>query len=337
MGKVYDLPLETKKYMIDYISVIKYLDKDSPFLGYCIKSAVYSTGWLQYSLEGCEKLKVFWNPQERLLRVNGSVMYFWQGHNFTCAKDDFEQAVDYLQRILKVGLWDAEIEAFEFGAIMQVDQRAKCYVQNHHVASGVKLVQNEKGKDHGSFRWWESPSLKLKMYDARKNILLKQGVHRRKVIEEAGWDPKGNYLKFEIHFLKPELINGGRVVHLEQLLHPSFYAKLKTILVEQYQMLMPMKTMRVPTIKKDLTSADILLLAYVESFINAEGQTPAAALKALNKRVNMIPNEILSKSDKDSRKRQFKMLFAKLSDAQESQWDVGAKLQEALAADWKEN
>lgn len=188
-------PFETKKYMIDYISVIKYLHKGSPFLGHCNQSAAYSTGWQHYVLEGCEKLKVCWNPEVCLLKVQGSIMYFWQGHNFTCSRADFVQAIDYLQGVLQVGLWDAEIEAFEFGSIVAVDHKPQKYIQNHHARAGVKLVENEKGKDQGCFRWWENPAIRLKMYDAKKNIQLKQGMHRRAVIEEAGWNPKGDHDK----------------------------------------------------------------------------------------------------------------------------------------------
>lgn len=261
-------------------------------------------------------------------------MYFWQGHNFTCCKPEFEQAVDYLQSVLQVGLWDAEVEAFEFGAIVEVMNKPKCYIEKHHARAGVKLSENEKGKDQGCFRWWEGAAVKLKLYDARKNILLKQGMQRRAVIEQAGWNPVGNYLKFEVHFLKPALLNGERALLLEDLIAPAFYDRLKNILIDQYKLLSPMKTLITPTNKKDLSSADIVLLAFVEGYINTEGCSIAEAQKALNKRVNMIPDTILSKSDKDGRKRQIKALFAKVQEAPESQWDISEQLQQAMAEDW---
>lgn len=320
--------------MIDYISVIKYLDKDNPFMGHCNQLAAYSNGWQQYVLEGCERMKVFWNPETRLLKLQGSLMYFWQGHNFSCSKPDFVQAVEYIQGVLQVGLWDSEITAFEYGAIVEVEHYPKQYIQSHHARAKVHMVENEKGKDEGCFRWWENSTEKIKMYDARKNILLKQGMHRRDVIQEAGWDPEKRYLKFEVHFLKPHMLNNGKAVLLEDLLNPSFYHKLHTILLEQYKLLAPMKTLQIPTTKKNLSCADIVLLAYVEGYINVEGNSPAAALKALNKRVNSIPDEILSKADKDGRKRQIKALFAKVKEAPESQWDISDKLEAALEQEW---
>ena len=138
--------------MIDYISVIKYMHKGSPFLGHCNQFAAYANGWLCYYIEGCEKLKVLWNPDTLQLRIQGSLMYYWQGHNFTCSMPDFVQAVEYLQEVLQVGLWDSEVEAFEFGVIVEVGQKPKLFVQNHHARAGTGLTENEKGKDQGCFR-----------------------------------------------------------------------------------------------------------------------------------------------------------------------------------------
>ena len=320
--------------MIDYISVIKYMHKGSPFLGHCNQYAAYANGWLCYYIEGCEKLKVLWNPDTFQLRIQGSLMYYWQGHNFTCSMPDFVQAVEYLQEVLQVGLWDSEVEAFEFGVIVEVGQKPKLFIQNHHARAGTGLTENEKGKDQGCFRWWEGGAEKIKMYDARKNIMQKQGLKRRELIAAAGWNPDSQYLKFEIHFLKPRLLNAGKVLLLEDLTSTANYRFYKKILLDQYKLLQPMKTLTMPTDKKDLTSADIVLLAYVEGFINAEGCTPAEAQKALYRRVNLIPEEILSKSDKDSRKRQIKALFAKVKESPESQWDLTAVISKALAKDW---
>ena len=279
-------------------------------------------------------MKVLWNPEAGLLRVQGSIMYFWQGHNFTCSKGDFVQAVEYLQGVLQVGLWDSTIEAFEFGVIMEVQHKPALYIRNHHARAGVKLAEGEKGKDKGGFRWWEDSAARLKLYDARKNIMQKQGLDRRGIIEGAGWNPTGQYLKFEVHFLKPDLLNSGRALLLEDILNPARYRAFKKTIQEQYKLLEPMKTLELPTDKKNLSSADIVLLAYVEGYINAEGSSAEEAQKALYKRVNQIPEAILSKADKDSRKRQIKALFARVKESPESQWDLSKKIAEALASDW---
>lgn len=320
--------------MIDYISVIKYLDKDKPFLGHCCQFAQYVTGWQCFYFEGCERLKVLWNPEAKLLRVQGSIMYFWQGHNFTCKLPDLIEALEFLQRVLQVGLWDSEIEAFEYGAVLPVELKPKYYIQNHHAAAGLKLVENEKGRDCGSFKWWEGAGEKLKMYDAKKNIQQKQGLERRVLLEEAGWNPEGQYLKFEVHFTKPSmLMAGGKALLLESLINPAFNRKLQLLLIQQYKLLSPMKTLKTPTDKKNLTTADFLLLAYLEGCMNTEGITLQAAHKELCRRLNMIPEAVLTKPDKDSRRRQINALFAKVEEEPCSQWDLTAKLKEALAGE----
>lgn len=323
----------TKIPMIDYISITKHLNKDSPFLGHCNQTASFSSGLQCYHVQGCEKLRLLWNPTISLLSIAGSIMYFWQGHNFTCYKGEFVEAVDYLQELLQVGLWDSVLEAFEFGAIMEVEHKPALYIKNHHAREGVRLTENEKGQDKGSFKWWEDSTEKLKLYDARKNIIQKQGLQRRKIIEQAGWNPESQYLKFETKFRKPALLNSGSDLMLEELLNPNRYNELKMILQRQYELLEPMKTLVLPKDKKQLTSADIVLLAYVEGFINAFGGSPSEAQKALYKRINLIPDEILSKADKDSRKRQIKALFAKVQESEASQWDLTDKLAAALASD----
>ena len=66
-----------------------------------------------------------------------------------------------------------------------------------------------------------------------------------------------------------------------------------------------MKGVITPKDKKDLTTADILLLAMVEESIN-EGRTKEELKKILYAKINAIPENVLTKSDKDSRKAQIR-------------------------------
>ncbi len=322
--------------MIDYISITKNLHKDTPSLEHCNWAAGYSSGWQVYYAKGIKEMKVRWNPDAAQLKLQGSLMYFLQGHNFTCGKGDFVQGIEYLQGLLHVGLWDSSIEVLEFGTIMEVEYKPALYIKNHHARKGVNLTESEKGGDKGSCRKWENSLEQLKMYDARKNLMQKQGLQRRAIIEQAGWNPDAQYLKFEAHYLKPALLNSGNDLLLEDVLQPAVYENLKKITQAQYQLLEPMRTLELPTDKKNLTSADIVLQAFVEGFINAEGCTPQEAKKALFKRVNMIPDAILTKADKDGRKRQINALFDRVEVAPESQWDLTGKIADAFASDWKQ-
>ena len=55
--------------------------------------------------------------------------------------------------------------------------------------------------------------------------------------------------------------------------------------------------------------------------------------KMLYAKVNSISDDILSKSDKDARKRQIKKLIDKLEDEPQSKWDLSAEIAKALSAD----
>lgn len=320
--------------MIDYIEAIKCTGKDTPFLDFREQVAEYASGWQRYNVEGCEKLQLDWNPSARQMKLRGSLAYYWQGHNFTCQRSTFIEAVEYLQGVLNVGLWDSSLLAFEFGAIMPVERKPKYYIQNHHTAAGEKLTENERGKDKGCFKWWEGSGEVLKMYDVQKNILLKQGLERRAIIEGAGWDPMGNYLKFEVKFTNPEkLLVGGGPLLLEKLQEPAFISYLQQVLLQQYKRLGPMKTLKPPKDKGELTTADIILRELLEDWMNKEGISIQEAYKGLCGSLNAYPDTLLTKVDKDHRRRQIKALFQKLEENPCSQWDISGKLEAALAAE----
>ena len=90
-----------------------------------------------------------------------------------------------------------------------------------------------------------------------------------------------------------------------------------------------MKSLIIPDSKKDLSTADILALTYAEESVN-EGRTLDELRKVLYSRINAIPDEVLTKADKDARKRQMKALLDKLQESPESKWDLSAQIQKAL-------
>ena len=319
--------------MIDYIQATKHLsDKDRLFLGHCRLEAEYSSGWQKYWLQGCEKLEIWYNPSLNWMRLQGSIMYYWQGHNFTYDKKDFVAAIDHIIKIIHISIWDAMIEAFEYGVIIQVPKKPKEYIKRHSSIPSEKLILNEKPKDKGNFRWWEDRNVCNKMYDATQNIKKKQGLQRKEILKESGWNPEGEFLKWEAHYLKPEILNHGKGLLLADLMKPYWENVFKEDLYVQYKRLIPMKSLITPTNKKDLSSADIVMLALAEAQINA-GENLQEVKKMLYDKINAIPEGVLSKADKDSRKRQIKSLFDKLQESPGSEWDLSEKLEKALKAE----
>ena len=316
--------------MIDYIQATKHLsDKDRLFLGHCRLEAEYSSGWQKYWLQGCEKLEIWYNPSLNWMRLQGSIMYYWQGHNFAYDKKGFVAAIDHIIKILHISIWDAMIETFEYGVIMQVPKKPKEYIKRHSSIPSEKLTLNEKPKDKGNFRWWEDKNVCNKMYDAAQNIKKKQGLQRKEILKESGWNPEEEFLKWEAHYLKPEILNHGKGLLLADLMNPYWENVFKKDLYVQYKRLIPMKSLITPTSKKDLSSADIVMLTLAETQINA-GESLQEIKKMLYDKINAIPESVLSKADKDSRKRQIKSLFDKLQESPESEWDLSEKLKETL-------
>lgn len=316
--------------MIDYIRATKHLQsKDNPFLGHCTLEASYSSGWKKYYIQGCEKIEISYNPIHQTLKIGGSIMYYWQGHNFTYDKKKFVSAINHIGTLLKVNLWDAIVDVFEYGTIMEVQSKPKEYIKHHIPAPREKLDIEERAKDRGNFRWYHDKNVSLKMYDASRNIKQKQGLQRKKIIEESGWNPEGHYLKWEAHYLKTEVLNHGKGIFLADLVNPNWENVFKEDLYLQYKRLIPMKGVSIPNKKSDLQSVDIIVRRLVENYLN-EDKSIQEVKKILYADINSIPNDIFSKSDKDQRKRQITAILEKLKEEPESKWDLSAKLEEAL-------
>lgn len=311
--------------MIDYISATKYQCKDSVFLGHCkpYASVLNNAGWETYYLDGCEKMQVQYKPEVGL-RVQGSLPYFYKGHNFGFCTEELVQSIDFIDNLLGgVGLWGAIVSVYEYGAIMPVELKPKDYIANHYASTEARLKQVVNEKYGGNFTYWHNAEEDLKLYDAGANILMKQGMKRREIIEDAGWNPQEYYLKFEARNLKPSL-EGGRGLPLEALQNQSYINNLKQNLMEQYHLLCPSRSIIMPTDKKNLSSLDAVLITLAEQSGLPLDQVKKMVYHTINNA------DCLTKADRDSRKAQIRKAFDKLAESPESRYDLTKKLQEAL-------
>lgn len=320
--------------MIDYISATTSFrgkgTNKNPHL--CNPDAVFSSGWEKYFLDGCEKIIVWINPSLQMLRLEGSIPYYWQGHNFCFSKDSFFEAINFISNYLNIDIWKAQLNAFEYGVVVESSMKPKEVILHHSAIPHEKLLLNENQKDRGNYRNWTDKNVKLKMYDAVRNIIYKQGLNRRQIIHESGWSDSEEYLKWECHYLKPEFLNRGSALHLYDLMNKYWQNVLKLDVLNQYKRLSPMKSIILPSDKKDLSTADILALEIAEQSINS-GRPLESLKKMLYSRINSIPDEVLTSADKAARKRQVKILLEKLKESPESQWDLSEQIQKALESD----
>ena len=283
-----------------------------------------------YTIDGCEEMKIIIMHNTGDVKLKGSVPYFFQGNNFTFDRKKFVQAIDYINTLTNIDFWQSDIDEFEFGVIMEVPTTPRNYIIHHTAKHGEKLVQNEKGKDKGKFRWWEDKFVSLKLYDAGRNIKAKQNETRKQVIRNAGWDENKEYIKFEIHYKKPHLcLNNGRALKLYCLANPAWEDRLKKDLFEQYQRLNPYKDITMPTDKKNFGTPNIYAYTLTELAINIMDYSPEDVKGLLYNTIN-APNNPLSKSDKDARKREVRKIQGAMQNPSESQWDLRNNLQEAI-------
>lgn len=310
--------------MIDYIDITKHLDyKDNINWGHLKEEVRYiETNAIRYSLNGCKMLEIWYYPISANLRLKGSIMYYYQGHNFIFEKRGFVEAIKHIGNLLHCNLWDADVEAFEFGAILEVSKKPKFYIQNHREKPKAKLLLNEIPKHKGTFRWWNDSLVKLKMYDAGKNIKIKQGLSMQQILQNEGWNPQGNYLKWEVHYKKPHLLfNNGKVIQLADLVNPRWEEIFKADLLAQYNRLTATKTLMPSSDRKDYSTTDVAIQELAELKIN-NGYTIKEIKKELYSRINSIPQDILSDSDKKARKREIKKAIDKLNESDVSEWDL---------------
>lgn len=312
--------------MIDFISATKCLYKDTPNLSNCKWLSTNTSGWERYELMGKRAMKVSWKPADALLKVEGSIPYFLQGHNFSFDRSAFVDGIDILQSILEVELWDAWLNEIEHGVIFPVDGKPADYIKYHSALKQSKLRECINGNDRGNGKWWNGRDADIKMYNPKANFHHKVGYKQRKDIN--GYNPKMDYLKFEVHYNKPYLLNGGRDLLLEDLQSPDCLSRLHTLLLNHYRLLYPMKTLIKPTDKGQLKYQEIVTMKLVEVLMN-QGLTIPEAQREVYRFMDEF--RCLSKPDKDKRKATARSVFGRLHESDMSQWDLEEKIEEALA------
>lgn len=94
-----------------------------------------------------------------------------------------------------------------------------------------------------------------------------------------------------------------------------------------------MKTLETPTDKSDLRAQDLLARFAAEQYMNNHNCGCDEVRKALYERINAMSGEILSKADKDARKRQIRAIFSKMQEAAQSEFDLNEELAASLASE----
>jgi len=294
--------------MIDYAEIIKHLHKDIPCFDHLQYEASYSSGWNKYLLKGCREMEVWHNESNNLLKVKGSLPYYWQKHNFTFDRDSLQDSIQDISERLKLNLWESELSKFEFGSIIEVGAKPDELIRHH-----VKIKGMQTRSINPDVKVFDGVIQSLKLYDAGRNMKNKLDkairIHLSKV---CGYDQGKQYLKIENHYKKPyKALNSGIRILVNDLLIPEFLQKCKADLLSQYRNIMKTENLLIPKDKKALSAGNIILLAFKE----AEGLFNLNAEEMINSLLKAIPEEILNRNDKKARKRQIREMLKKISDS----------------------
>jgi len=305
---------------IDFLDIVKHHGKDNICFDYLKLAGTYPSGWTRYHLEGINIMEVWHNQEESNIRLKANFPYYWAGHNFHFKRSDFIDSIQHASELLNSNLFDAEVKAFEFGSIIEIDKKPKEFFQNHIKYKNQLLVtfKNYSGKG------FEDRVLKFKMYDAGKNIKSKLSKEQRSHLKENfGYNEAKHYIKIESHYKKPQVQFKQRTIYLNEVLSDSFLQDCKEDLISTYKDIMKTGIIKLPESKKDLNTGIITLLVLkeLESLFNFNAE------ELLKHRLASIPETMLNKYDKKARKRQIEANLKKLLSSGQSEYDITSKLE----------
>ena len=298
----------------DYLEITRSLDKDKPSLDYLEWQYSSKYGWDKFQFEGCKEVEIYINAEANQIKIKGSLPYFIAGQNFKTNLEDFQSSIEYLASILELNLYNSEVKAFEFGTILNIPFKPKFLFDSHVKIKGMKT----KPWDHG--KYFEDNILKLKLYDAGRNMKIKlDKAERERLSKDFGYDPLSNYLKLENHYKKPSVSFKQRIILVNDLLDKSFQGLCKDDLVNKYNSIMKTSLVKI-TDKKQLSSSTIPLLVLKEY----EDFLPCKAEELMKQKIRSIPNDILSKEDKKSRVRQLNSNLKKIELLNKCEYDISS-------------
>lgn len=297
--------------MIDYIEIELLLDGQG-FMADNLK--FYSkTAWntLNYKLNaGHKELDISYNIECDILKIRGSLPYFLNGHNIHFSQADFTQSIDLISSLLGVDVWKGEVTEFEYGLIVETEHHCKSVLDAHAKLKGCKLAIYDHGRQFTS----RKGKYRLKIYNPWKNTPNKMTKAVREQLKKDGLAPSDRVIKVEAHIKDARMVNGRDYPLVKSLVLPGFQKVCKDFLKRRYDDIEKTKPLIIPGDKKVADSLGIALCAY------ADGESQWAE-KVLSK-LSSFPDNVLSASDKQQRRRIIRKKIAQLTD-ERSDFDLG--------------
>ncbi len=285
---------------LDYIEITKFTNKDKLCFDYLQKDAVFN-GATRYYFDRCRKIQVWHMEELNQIKIKGSIPYFINGHNFYSSNDDWMEGINYIQGCLNINLFTGLVDCFEYGTIQDIPFDESQFLQHHIKAKGMQSIPYLKGNKITG-KTFNSPTLKIKLYDVSRNIKTKLSKDIREHLSSVyGWEKEKHYIKLENHYKKPH-IHFKRNVILNELFEPEFQKELQYDLLNSYNMIAKSGNASLPKNKADINAGTIplLILKELETVYNFNTED------LIKSKLKTIPEEVFSKSDRKARLRTIK-------------------------------
>ncbi len=306
---------------LDYIDITKFLNKDKLCFDYLQKTAVYE-GAERYYFDRCNKLEVWYMEASNQVRIKGSIPYFINGHNFYSSHQDWIEGLEYLQGCLQINIFSGIVKCFEFGTIQEIPFPESDFLRNHIRAKGMQTKEYHKGNILTG-KEFDSSALKIKLYDASRNIKNKLTKPIREEISKVySWDKEKHYIKIENHYKKPEALFRGDI-YLNELLTSQFQQDLKNELLISYNRIMKTGNSIIPSHKADINAGTIplMILKELESVYSFNTE------ELIKSKLKAFPEDIFSLADRKARLRTIRDNLKKISLQGQSKYDIKSFLQ----------
>jgi hypothetical protein len=309
---------------IDFAKIEKSIIADNICFDYLDHEAEYSSGWNKFyikNIEGADfknRAEVWYNDHTKEVKFIGSIPYLMQGHNFTSARGEFIEGIDFVSGILNCNMYEGRMTGFEFGSIIEVPYSPEDFLHNHISMNKHPLTTYHK-RNRITGKAYEDSMLRFKIYNAGLNIKNKlQEAIREDLSTSYGYDKAKHYMKAENHYKKPALQFQKRSISVNDLLNPCFMERCKKDLIETYQKVKKTGMINTPKDKADLTAITIPLIVLKELGL----QYGFNAETLVKQKIKSFPESSLNANDKKARQKTLKTSFKKLENAEASPYDI---------------
>jgi hypothetical protein len=236
--------------MYDYVEISKYLPS-----GYISPKSVRKFGELSFEHS---PMKVSYNKEERILTIKGSLPYFIQGHNFWFDLEGARKAIELIEELLNVDLYDAEVKIMEYGVIVMPNFTIQEFINNHIQTRGYREeIYMGRGKNYVR----NDRAYTLKFYSLWANIdnsRNKVTPATRKMLVDSRCSRVNNPMRYEIHG-SPKKLLGCRIL-VSEMLSKAFEDKCKHILLKKYMQIKKWERLDISGMKRLDTSKIALTL-----------------------------------------------------------------------------